>query len=382
MSLAAWHRRLSRGEENGAAEHVAGALLGALSVAYRGAVALRNAAYDCGLLPVHRAPVPVLVVGSLSTGGTGKTPCAAALAVRLTRLGHRPLLVGSGYGARTAGGVPRIVSGVDAVPRFDWTRVGEEAVLLARLAPGIPVAVARRRETALDLLRAEGGAATVLVLDGGFQHRRLRSDVALVALDASRPPRVGRLLPWGDMREPWASLRRADGIVLHRWELCSDPDAWETWVARFAPNAVRVWSQNTWGDLRTLQGQVRPWQGLHAARLGLWTGLANPEALLTALERQGIRPIHPILERDHAPFDAGDADRLRSIAHAEHLEAFLVTAKDAVKLEAWADELPLVLVLNVSFEFVSGVESLERLLLARLGDVAQSHVQDAARGGT
>jgi tetraacyldisaccharide 4'-kinase len=256
------------------------------------------------------------------------------------------------------------------VPRRDWKSVGEEAILLARLAPGIPVAVARRREEALDCFRAQDGVASLLVLDGGFQHRRLAADLALVTIDASRRPGSGRLLPWGDMREPWRELRRADAIVLHRSELCVDPEGWDTFLARIAPGAPRFWTRNVLGEVRSLQGEDRSWAGLRALRLGLWTALANPDALRTALEREGILPLAPCWERDHAPFDAGRAARLRSLARAERLDAILVTAKDAVKLEAWAAELPPVLVLHARFEFVAGQAALDRLLRERLGSGA------------
>jgi tetraacyldisaccharide 4'-kinase len=372
MSLIDLHRRLSRGEAKGPGDSAARALLAALSVAYRAAAALRNGGYARGLLPIRRAGVPVLVVGSLSAGGTGKTPCAAYLAHRLSEAGHRPLLVAGGYGAVSPGPTPRLVTTGSGEARADWQSVGEEAILLARLAPGIPVAVARKREEALACYRRHGGAATVLILDGGFQHRRLHADVKLVMCDASRPAGTGHLLPWGDMREPWRALRRADAIVLHRWELCSDPAAWEGFLDRIAPAPLRAWTRNLPPEARSLQGESFSWERLRAQRLGVWTAIANPAAVLSALDRQGVHPVGPRLERDHAPFGAARAESLRALARAEKLDGFLVTAKDAVKLEAWAGALPPVLVLHARFEFVTGREALDALLRDRLGRGARA----------
>jgi tetraacyldisaccharide 4'-kinase len=372
MSLIDRHRRLARGEAEGPGDHAASAFLAALSVAYRGAVALRNAGYAHGLLPIRRAPVPVLVVGSLSAGGTGKTPCAAYLARRLSETGHRPLLVAGGYGAISPAPVPTLVTTGTGKARADWQCVGEEAILLARLAPGVPVAVARKREEALACYQRHGGAATLLILDGGFQHRRLHADVKLVTCDASRPAGTGHLLPWGDMREPWRALRRADAIILHRWELCSDPAAWEGLLDRTAPATLRAWTRNLPAEVRSLQGEPLSWERLRSRRLGLWTAIANPAALLAALGQQGVHPVSPRLERDHAPFGAARAESLRALARAEKLDAFLVTAKDAVKLEAWAGALPPVLVLSTRFEFVTGREALDALLRDRLGRGARA----------
>lgn len=367
MSLIERHRRLARGEPQGLADHAASLPLAALSLVYRGAAALRHAGYAHGLFSVRRAPVPVLVVGSLSAGGTGKTPCAAYLAAHLAEAGHRPLLVGSGYGAvASCGGAPRLVTTGSGALRADWRNVGEEAILLSRLAPGIPVVVARRREEALACYRQHGGAATLLVLDGGFQHRRLHADVRIVTCDASRRAGVGHLLPWGDLREPWRALRRADAILLHRWELCSDPAAWESFLDRVAPAPLRAWTRNLPAEVRSLAGASFPWERLRSQRLGLWTAIANPAAVLAALAQQGVHPTKPRLERDHAPFDGPQAERLRAQARAERWDGVLVTAKDAVKLEGWVERLPPVLVLHTRYDFVTGREALAALLRDRL----------------
>jgi tetraacyldisaccharide-1-P 4'-kinase len=169
------------------------------------------------------------------------------------------------------------------------------------------------------------------------------------------------------MREPWSALRRADAIILHRRELCADPDAWEDCVAQRARGVPRIWARNTWGDLRSLRGEACAWDTLRALRLGLWTALASPESLLAALEREGVHPVRPWLERDHACFDAAHAERLRSISRTERLDGFLVTAKDAVKMELWAAELPPVFVLHARFEFVAGPTTLDEMLRSRLG---------------
>jgi tetraacyldisaccharide 4'-kinase len=367
VSLADLHRRLARGEERGAGDRIAGALLAPLALLYRGAVAMRNAAYDHALAPVARADCPVLCVGSLSAGGTGKPPCAAAIALRLARAGARPLLVAHGYGALRPTALPLLLTDGTGAPRFDWSAVGEEAILLARLAPGVPIAVARRREEALGPARAAGCPVDLLVLDGGFQHRRLRADLTLVTLDASRAPGSGHLLPWGDLREPWSALHRADAILLHRSDLAPDPAAWERALRRRAPGVPVIGARNAPVAPRTLLGAPVEWSGLRTERLAVWTAIAQPAPFLAGLALDGVRPALVVSARDHAPFDEKAAGALRAACRRERCQAVLVTEKDAVKLEGRAADLPPVIVIGARFEIVTGAEALDRLLRERLG---------------
>jgi tetraacyldisaccharide 4'-kinase len=368
MSLAELHRRLADDGPRTAPERSAAALLSAVSVAYGAAVAVRNAAYDLGLLPVRRAGVSVVKVGALSAGGTGKTPLAAEIARRLVSLGQRPLLVARGYGAPAPGGAgPRLVSEGEGPPRATWREVGEEAMLLTHLAPGVPVAVARAPEQALVVARRAGLDPTVLVIDGGHQHRRLHADLACVTLDASRRPGAGRLLPRGDLRESWRALRRGHLVVLHRHELCADTDAWERWLDARAPGLPRAWVRNVWSEPATAGGRRRSWEELRAQRLGVWTALARPGAFLAGLERRGIRPARTWIERDHAPFDAARADLLREAALRDGLDGFLVTEKDAIKIDTWPADAPPVLAVGARLDFVAGEAALEGLLRDRVG---------------
>src|SRR5438876_5539483 len=170
----------------------------ALSVAsgpYGSAVHLRNWCYDRGWLPTHRPPVPVISVGNLTAGGTGKTPCVEYLARFLQARGLRPAVLSRGY--RGNG------------------RPNDEALILEANLPDVPHLQGKDRVTrASQAVRVFG--ADVLILDDGFQHRRLRRDLDLVLIDAMNPWGHGRLLPRGLLREPISSLRRADAVIVTR----------------------------------------------------------------------------------------------------------------------------------------------------------------------
>jgi tetraacyldisaccharide 4'-kinase len=381
MRLSRLHRKIARGEAAGP-ERALEALLFPLALLYGAGVAVRNWAYDRGFLRTQAVAALVVSVGGLTTGGSGKTPFAAYLANRVLEWGYQPLLVARGYGAITRPGPARIISSGEGAPAEGWESAGEESLLLARLAPKVPVAVAVRRSAALEVARQAGEMPQVLILDGGFQHRALRSDLSIVLLDVSRPPGRTRLLPLGEMREPWQSIKRADLLVLHRRELCDDPGRWERFLDRRAPGIPRVWSANRLGApyllVAQVDGQGKPgteraeivWEALRDCRLGLWTALAHPEAFVEGLARQGVTPAWLQLERDHAPFGRSAADLLRRAAVGEELEGFLVSEKDAVKIAPVAATLPPIFVVPASIELVRGAD----LLLRRLRALLAEHV--------
>jgi tetraacyldisaccharide 4'-kinase len=370
VSLVALHRRLARGEERGL-EQLLNVPLSGLALVYRGAVALRNAAYRHSLLRVARAPVWSLGVGGLSAGGSGKTPLAAHLASRIQEWGASPLLVARGYrAAQPLPGDSRqaalVSDGRDSI-LLDARTAGDEALLLAHLAPRVPVAIARRRVAALAVAQVAGLTPTLLVLDSAMQHRRLRCDFTITALDVSRRPGRERLLPWGDLREPWSALRRADYLALHRAELCSDRDGWQRFLERIAPGCPMVWTCNRLTEPHTLrEDRELSWRELAGSRLGLWVGLGHPEALVANLAALGIHPVWQEFARDHAHVGAGTVAKLNAAAASERLEGILVTEKDAVKLVPWSDALAPILVCGARLALEAGSVAFELNLRARL----------------
>ena len=188
-------RQLANGSLEGPLPATARGALAALAAPYALATAARNWLYDRRLLPVQAAPVPVISVGNLTLGGTGKTPLVAWICRQLIASGLRPAVVSRGYAARKGD-------------------TSDEAAELAILLPGVPHVADRDRVS---------GAATaarlgvhVVVLDDGFQHRRLHRNLDVVAIDASDPFGCGHLFPRGLLRERVCGLARADAVVLTR----------------------------------------------------------------------------------------------------------------------------------------------------------------------
>lgn len=301
---------------------------------YGGAQRARTRAFDRGLLPVRRLPVPCVSVGNLTVGGTGKTPLVDWLVGELTRLGARPGVVSRGYGG-TARGPERVTSAGD---REAAARFGDEPALLARRFPGTPVCVGRDRHAAGALAAALG--ATVVVADDALQHRRLARDLDIVVIDATRGFGNGRLLPAGPLREPPAALARAGVVVLNRVGAAPALEGLRRSVRERAPRAVLVEADLDFAGWRAVPDGA-PVELPAGARVYAFSGIANPASFRRTLESLGVFVAGWEVYRDHHAYGPAEVRRLERAAAAAGAVAAVTTAKDAVRLPPWAGPVPL-----------------------------------------
>lgn len=260
--------------------------------------------FERGLLASHSADVPVLSVGNLSVGGTGKTPIVAMLAAELHARGARPVVVMRGYGR----------------DEFDVHR---------RLNPEVPVVTAADRvRGASEAVRQHAG---IVLLDDGFQHRRLRRDVDVVLLAAEGWKRNARLLPAGPWRESIAALERASLVGITRKAADSGAvDATITELQRMIPCLPVVVFSLQPRSLQRLDGSERPLSEIQGRKVLLVTAIADPGSLELQLRREGA-VCSTISFRDHHDFGVRDVARL--VAASEQTDMVVCTLKDAVKLE-------------------------------------------------
>jgi tetraacyldisaccharide 4'-kinase len=306
-----------RPEERLAARGGAIELLRVPAALFGAIVRLRRAAYDRGLAPRTRVDVPVVSVGNLSTGGTGKTPFCAFAVHELERRGFRPGLLSRGYRSRGA-------------------ELNDEGRLLARLCPGVPLVQDKDRRRGARELVAQGVDA--IVLDDGFQHRQLARDLDLVLVDATRPwglaardggEPVRALLPRGLLREPPSSLRRADAIVITRCEQAGPGalDALEAELESFAPGKPIARSTHRPRAWRDERGRESPLDALRGRDVRLVSALGHPAAFEASVRATGASVREHRVFPDHHEHVARDLDGLAADG------CVLVTsAKDAVKL--------------------------------------------------
>ena len=348
-------RILISGGARGPAAALQRAALSGASLFYRAAVGFRSAAYDAGLRRARRAAVPVISVGNITAGGTGKTPFVAHLANWFQGEGVRPALLSRGYGALPG-------------------KQNDEKLVLDRLCPGVPHLQDPDRVASSRLAVRERGAQ-LLILDDGFQHRRLARDLDIVLIDALNPWGYGRLLPRGLLREPLASLRRADLIVLTRADQCS-PDERQQTLSRLAAirgGEERVEVAYPPCALVDTVGNSAEVSWLAGHRVLAFCGLGNPEGFRQTLEGAGIQIADFIAFPDHHHYGAKDLTRVAEQARRTGAEALITTEKDLVKIPLrQLGPVPLWAV-RIGLEVLSGGELFEsrlRMVLAMAAGIS------------
>jgi len=344
-------RRLVDGTTGGPAATAARLGLAVLAVPYAAAMRLRNAAYDRGLLATHAAAAPVISVGNLTLGGTGKTPLVAWLARVLAAAGRRPTIVSRGYAARAG-------------------ETSDEAAELGILLPDVPHRANRDRVVAARA--AVGDGADAIILDDGFQHRRLRRDLDIVAIDATDPFGCDHLFPRGLLRESPRSLARAQAVVLTRATSVSERRRDEIRRAVLAaagrdgggPRKI-VWAEATHAaiGLRDSTGQTRSLADLAGRRVFAFAAIGNPAAFRRTLAEAGADVTGFRAFADHHAYTAADLEAICSLAQSAGAEEVLTTLKDLVKIRRpTRGPLPLAAV-EIALDVGVGRESLEAAVI-------------------
>jgi tetraacyldisaccharide 4'-kinase len=321
----------------------------------------RNALYDAGLLRAVRLPCAVVSIGNLTVGGTGKTPVVSHLAAALREAGVRVGVVSRGYRG-SAERRPALVADGRAV-LLDARAAGDEPLLIARDNPGLPVAVGADRAAAARLLL---GAAPleVLLLDDGFQHRRLARDLDLLLVDAGDPWGNGRILPRGPLREPLRAVARADAIVLTRSD-GSVPAAARAVLERHHPGVfVLHCALRPRGFVRADGGAVAA-ASLRGFAAFAFSGIARPERFENDLAALGLRLAGTRRFPDHHRFAPGEPEAIAAAARACGAEVLVTTEKDLARLPGPPPAAPPLYALALTVEW-SGTVPLPAFVLDRL----------------
>lgn len=313
-------RRLAAEDEHPLPWPMRGTLT-ALSLIYHGLYLADRLPYRAGLRrPIHPG-APVVSVGNLAVGGTGKTPFTIWLANRLRRAGLRPVIISHAY--RASAEWPLVVSRGNGASRPPSAIAGDEAALAALSCPDVPVVAARDRVEGARLAVSEF-APDLLIVDDAFQHWRLARDLDLVLLDAAKPFGNGRLLPRGRLREPKAALKRAGAVLFIGKGNAAAADLPPVPIHRAE---VRPATLTEWEAWR--RGQRHPLAGATGSRVAAFCGLARPERFYDTLSALGLIVTARLDLPDHTAPGSG---RLREWLRSRE-EPVITTEKDAVKLD-------------------------------------------------
>jgi len=354
-SLTDWYFDLASGRRKGLTAAMWRAALAMASVPYGLAVSGRNRLWDAGWKAAQRASVPVVSIGNLTLGGTGKTPAVEWVARFYRSLDFRVAVLSRGYGS--TGGA------------------NDEALLLEENLPDVPHLQGTDR-AALARIAVEELESELLILDDGFQHRRLERDLDVVLIDSTNPWGYGWLFPRGLLREPLCALKRADLVVLTRCDLISANRLAQLRkeVEKLAPGKPLVESLHAAQQLvRCVHGKEAEGhgEGMTQAPLGLlqgrpvagFCGIGNPDAFRETLERLQGKLVSWRTYPDHHPYSRQDVEELREWAAQLPADAIVVTTqKDLVKLRLAELKGRPLWALRIALQITAGQDVLDRLL--------------------
>lgn len=324
---------------------------------------LRRAGYRTGLFKTHKSRLPVICVGNLTAGGTGKSPFCIMLAGELSAAGFKPAILSRGY-RRSAD------KGSKILPVSDWEKVlsdpaqsGDEPFLMAQKLLGKAIViVGKNRERASELAAAAG--ADVIIMDDGFQHWRMTRDLDIVLLDGRRPLGNGWLLPAGRLREPAWALKRAGIIIATRCGAGSSCQPIEGLAKKYRLNQPVLYCDHQGVKLKSLDDQLakETIKMTSDSKLLLFSGIARPDSFRNSIKGLGYEISDHIIFGDHHSYDRADLERIARSASG--CDAMVTTEKDAVKLPNDWDpgKRLLVLEIEISFNSEAGKEELLEII--------------------
>lgn len=339
-------RELISGQTSSFAASIARGGLFILEQGYRFGIGCRNAMFDLGIRTPRKVPVPVISVGNVTTGGTGKTPVVAWFVQQLQTMQMNPGIISRGYRA------------------VDETGNDEKRVL-AKLCPGVPHEQNSSRWLAVQTLLSRTESPDVIVMDDGFQHRQLHRNFNVLLIDATNPFGYGHLLPRGLLREPLSSIHRADVAIITRADMvtASALDSIGVTIRKAAPKLkeriVEMIFRPT--DLVDYHGKRSSIDDLKQSAVLLVSGIGNPTAFEATCRNAGLTIVDRIWFPDHHQFTDED---LRAISMRADDASIVVTLKDLVKLP---QSFP-ARALNIAAEISqpTEVEMLQQLIRDRL----------------
>jgi tetraacyldisaccharide 4'-kinase len=337
------YRNLISGRSAGLPVAISRFFMGVAATGYSVVVGLRNFLYSKRWLEIRTANVPVISIGNITAGGTGKTPLVIWLCKFLQNKNIPCAILTRGYKARGT---------------------TDEPAVIAESCPQAKVIINPNRAEAANEAVDKFGAK-ILIMDDGFQHRRLARDLDIVTIDATCPFGYGMLLPAGLLREPVASLERADAVVLTRCDQISESELSriEQKLRLINPDIVVAESVHSPIYARTISGEKITIEQIKGKKIFAFCGIGNPDAFLSTIRNTGANLIGSKIYNDHYHYTDGDIDDIHGQANRLGADLILSTQKDYTHYTAFATryEMPFAY-LAVEIKFISGEDKLKQLI--------------------
>ncbi len=337
-----WSRDIISGKQKGAAASLSRLLFSFLSVVYSLIIRCRNCCYDLGIFSSQKISIPVISIGNITVGGTGKTPMVIWVSRQLQRMGKKVALVSRGYKSQETG-------------------ENDEMVILKNALPNI-ILISNSN-------RVEGGneaikqGADIVVLDDGMQHRRISRDLNIVMLDATCPFGYDWILPRGLLREPLRGLKRSDAIVLSRSDLVSENDKqsiYDKIKSHISDSSLVVAeSQHQPVGLIDQQGEILGLDAINGKNILAFCGIGHPDGFIETLKKYGANVIESRYFADHYHYRTLDVEQVNQLSRDHQVDFIVTTEKDWVKIEQLSGVArDKILWLKIELDISSGQEQL------------------------
>ena len=324
-----YFRELVDGNRQRCADRLISVLLLLISFPYAFIVRCRAWAFSVGILSSRKLARPVISVGNLTVGGTGKTPATAMLARYFIARGKKVVVLSRGYGGSLKGKAGIVSDGTTLF--LSAEEAGDEPCLLASTVPGLAVVVGADRYRA-GLFAMERLAPDIFILDDGFQHLRLKRDLNILLLDSHRPFSNGRTLPAGFLREPVSAAQRADIVIYTRCNRGEEP-------AYFPEKPACRAFHHLIGAVPLGGGTMRPLTDFEAMRGVAFAGIADPVPFFHDLEEEGLTLAARLSFPDHCRYGEEEMAKILNASVSFGADYLVTTEKDGVKLGPFMDRL-------------------------------------------
>ena len=338
-------------------------ILYAISLLYRLIINLRNWLYDHKIFREVKLPCPVISVGNITVGGTGKTPCVIWLSRMLSEQGFKPAVLSRGYGSKNSQPVNIVSDGNNILASI--AIAGDEPYLIARSLQGIPVITGPKRiltgKTAIDNF-----GANILICDDAFQHRQIFRDINIVLLDSQQPLGNGYMLPRGSLREPLAALRRADAFILTRTNETAKINIITGKIAEVRNIPVFGSSHRPVDIIKGDCSVQLPLAELKGKKVCAFAGIAQPDSFRKAIKATGAQIISFDIFPDHHCYRPKELKNIRNNFLKANADLLITTEKDGMRLREFTEFLNDIYLLRIELAIVPDENSLKNFILGKL----------------
>ena len=335
----------------------------AISLPYRLIITFRNRLYDKKIFTVVKLPCPVISVGNIAVGGTGKTPCVIMLARMLQSHGFKPAILSRGYGGSSTKSVNIVADGKNIL--LDSKTAGDEPFLMAQSLRSIPIIVGPQRiKTGKEAITRFG--ANVLICDDAMQHRQIFRDINLVLLDSQDPFGNGHVLPRGKLREPIAGLKRASAFLLTRTDETPKADNINKKLSQIGNIPIFTSIHKLKDVIKGDYSDEWPITKLSGKKVCAFCGIAKPGSFKKSLLAAGCHILSLDTFPDHHNYSRAELEIIKSKFYNNKADLIITTQKDGMRLQNFAEFLSIIYMMRIEMEITPSQESFDNFILDRL----------------